>query len=142
MVCYQQGLPRLVLICSPFILCIYMIFFMLIVICTLRAQKMEIKKKKKWPENQTDLQRSKKKVVEPVFYNSVDEPPSTSSRNKKDSLTRLWAEQDQGQYRVRGDGSLLVSLKDCRTIKRKFKIYYCLKKMENTPQLLPGNWAS
>ena len=30
------------------------------------------------------------------------------SRNKKDSLVRLWAEQDQGEYRLQKDGSLQV----------------------------------
>ena len=29
-------------------------------------------------------------------------------RNKKDSLVRLWAEQDQGEYRLQKDGSLQV----------------------------------
>ena len=29
-------------------------------------------------------------------------------RNRKDSLVRLWAEQDQGEYKLQKDGSLLV----------------------------------
>ena len=44
------------------------------------------------------------------FFSSLKESQLFLSfcRNKKDSLVRLWAEQDQGEYRLQKDGSLQV----------------------------------
>ena len=45
------------------------------------------------------------------FKGSTEEEYSISHlfvRNKKDSLIRLWAEQDQGEYQLLNDGSLQV----------------------------------
>ena len=58
-------------------------------------------------------------------------------RNKKDSLVRLWAEQDQGKYRLQKDGSLQVG--GCKMLTTScsgpagFYFYLLLQKGLNLP---------